>query len=290
MILVNEIADYHYIIEFYWMTKLGLTTNEMRVYALIYSYSQDGQGSYYGAISYIQERLSIKARSTVFEILKSLIKKNLIEKNETYLNNQKMIQYKVIPNEFMYSEIEHPVRKPDSPSLTIEQEGVRKTDGSGTKIGHNNISDIKGFISKPISKDVADKRNRNDKKDKDIYSPLSSDNSIHENEVVKNHIFTRYLINDKYLTQLDKREFFKYDRLFQKMTENEGWTHNDIKIMVQYFLYHYHERMKVKTYSMPDGSMRESTPTVNEKIENKYAYFVASIKEGKKAISNQNLG
>lgn len=288
MILVNEIADYHYIIEFYWMTKLGLTTNEMRVYALIYYYSQDGQGSYYGAISYIQERLSIKARSTVFEILKSLIKKNLIEKNETYLNKQKMIQYRVILKEFMYSEIEHPVRKSDSPGLTIEQEGVRKSDGSGTEIGPNNISNTKGFISNPISKDVADKRNIIDKRDKDIYPPLSSNDSINENEVAKNHIFTRYLINDKYLTQLDKREFFKYDRLFQKMTEKEGWTHNDIKIMVQYFLYHYHERLKVKTYTMPDGSIKESIPTVSEKIENKYAYFVASIKEGKKAFNKQN--
>ena len=285
---MNEIGDNHYILEFYWMTKLGLTTNELRVYALIYSYSQDGQGSYYGSIGYIQERLSIKARSTVFEVLKNLVKKNLIEKNETYLNNQRMIQYKVIPNQYMYGEIEHPVRKSDSPSLTIEQEGVRKTDGSGTKIGHNNISYNKGFISKPISKDVTDRRNRNDKKDKDIYSSLCSDNSIDFNEIGKNHVFTRYLINDKYLTIMDKREFFKYDRLFQKMTEKEGWTHQDIKIMVQYFLYHYHERMKVKIYTMPDGSIRESTPTVNEKIENKYAYFVASIKEGKKAFNKQN--
>ncbi len=284
---MNDIADFHYIIEFYWMTKLGLTTNEMRVYALIYSYSQDGQGSYYGAISYIQERLSIKARSTVFEILKSLIKKNLIEKNETYLSNQKMIQYKVIPNEFMYSEIEHPVRKSDSPSMTIEQEGVRKSDGSGTKIGHNSISNTKGVIFNSISKDVVDKRNRNDKRDKDIYSPLSPDHSIDFNEIGKNHVFTRYLINDKYLTLMDKREFFKYDRLFQKMTEKEGWTHQDVKIMVQYFLYHYHERMKIKTYTMFDGSIKESVPTVNEKIENKYAYFVASIKEGKKALNKQ---
>ena len=72
------------------------------------------------------------------------------------------------------------------------------------------------------------------------------------------------------------------------MLENEGWTHNDIKIMVQYFLFHYHERLKVKTYTMPDGSIRESVPTVNEKIENKYAYFVASIKEGKKAFNKLN--
>ena len=77
---MNEIGDNHYILEFYWMTKLGLTTNELRVYSLIYSYSQDGQGSYYGSIGYIQERLSIKARSTVFEVLKNLVKKNLIEK------------------------------------------------------------------------------------------------------------------------------------------------------------------------------------------------------------------
>ena len=72
------------------------------------------------------------------------------------------------------------------------------------------------------------------------------------------------------------------------MLENEGWTHNDIKIMVQYFLYNYRERLKVKTYTMSDGSIKESTSTVSEKIENKYAYFVASIREGKKAFIKQN--
>jgi predicted transcriptional regulator len=285
---MNEIGDNHYILEFYWMTKLGLTTNELRVYALIYSYSQDGQGSYYGSIGYIQERLSIKARSTVFEVLKNLVKKNLIEKNETYLNNQRMIQYKVIPNQYMYGEIEHPIRKSDTPSLNNEPEGIRKSDGGGMKIGHNNISYTKGFISNTISKDEVDKRNRNDKKDKNIYTPLSQDNSFDFNEIGKNHIFTRYLIHDKYLTLMDQREYFKYDRLFQKMMEQEGWTHSDIKIMVQYFLYHYHERMKVKIYQMSDGSIKESKPTVSEKIENKYAYFVAAIKEGKKALNKQN--
>jgi hypothetical protein len=58
--------------------------------------------------------------------------------------------------------------------------------------------------------------------------------------------------------------------------------------MVEYFLYRYHERLKVKTYQMPDGSVRKSIPMVSEKVENENAYLVAFIKESKKAFNKQN--
>jgi len=285
---MNDIADNHYIIEFFWMTKLGLTPNELRVYALIYSYSQDGQGSYYGAISYIQKRLSIKARSTVFQILKSLKEKKLIERKESMFNNLKSIEYTASPNSYANIEIEPPVRKSDGVSMITEPDAVQKSDTRGTKIGPNNISNTKGFISKGKSKDLIDKKDKTNIRDKDVNTPEYSDNSFDFKEFGKNHIFTRYLIYEKYLTQADKREYFRYDRLFNKMTEDEGWEFKHIKSMVQYFIYHYHDRLKVKTSVFPDGTVYQTTPTANEKIDNKYAYFVASIKDGKKAMNKQN--
>lgn len=94
-----------------------------------------------------------------------------------------MIQNKVIPNQYLYSEIKHPIRKLDTPSLIIKPEGVQKSDRGGMEIVPNNISHTKGFISKY----AGDKRNISDKRDKDIYSPISYDNSFDFNEIGKNH-------------------------------------------------------------------------------------------------------
>lgn len=46
---------------------------------------------------------------------------------------------------------------------------------------------------------------------------------------------------------------------------------------------------KVKTYQAPDGSIRKTIPTVSEKSEISMLIFVASIKEGKKALNKQSI-
>jgi hypothetical protein len=69
------------------------------------------------------------------------------------------------------------------------------------------------------------------------------------------------------------------------MMEDEGWEFNHIKTMVQYFIYYYHGRQKVKTTVFSDGTVYKTTPSANEKIDNKYAYFVTSIYEWKKAMN-----
>ena len=87
----QEISDHHFLIEFYWMTKLGLKGNELRMYALIYSYSQDNQGTLFASIDYIKRRLSLKSRTSVFEIINKLIDMNLVKKIERYEGNIRLI-------------------------------------------------------------------------------------------------------------------------------------------------------------------------------------------------------
>lgn len=65
-----------------WMiNKLKLSWNKLLLYAIIYWYSQDGESSYKGSLSYIQKALNL-SRPTVISLLKGLVSEWLIEKME----------------------------------------------------------------------------------------------------------------------------------------------------------------------------------------------------------------
>lgn len=75
--------DENYIIIQGWMiSKLELKGNELLIYAIIYGFSQDGESTFYGSISFIEKMLNI-SRKTVIETLKSLIEKQYVERVET---------------------------------------------------------------------------------------------------------------------------------------------------------------------------------------------------------------
>lgn len=59
--------------------KLDLTPNEKLILALVFSYSQEDQGCYYGSLSETSERLNISRRN-VIECLKRLADKGYLEK------------------------------------------------------------------------------------------------------------------------------------------------------------------------------------------------------------------
>ena len=43
------------VIQDFMLTDLGLTGNDLLVYALVYGYSQDGESEYYGSLSHNSE-------------------------------------------------------------------------------------------------------------------------------------------------------------------------------------------------------------------------------------------
>lgn len=76
----------NYITIFGWMTnELGLSGNELNIFALIYGFSQDGESWFQGNRRYIAETLNI-TRPTVDRALISLQEKGLIIK-QAYTNN-----------------------------------------------------------------------------------------------------------------------------------------------------------------------------------------------------------
>jgi len=53
-------------------------------------------------------------------------------------------------------------------------------------------------------------------------------------------------------------------------------------------IYHYHDRLRVRTIVFQDATVYESKPSEMRKNDNKYAYFKASIKGDKKACNKKN--
>lgn len=86
-------ADNYYVIQGFMITKLGLKGNELCAFAIIYGFSQAGEGEFKGSIPYIAEWLSVDERS-VYRIIKSLIEKKLIIKDTPSINGKECNRYK----------------------------------------------------------------------------------------------------------------------------------------------------------------------------------------------------
>ena len=85
-----------YIVIMSWMmTKLGLSGNELLCYAMIYGYSQSGQGGYFGSLSHTAEALNISKRSAV-NILQKLVDKGYLKKGNFSLDGVERCMYRAV--------------------------------------------------------------------------------------------------------------------------------------------------------------------------------------------------
>lgn len=90
----NKIKRENFIVLQGWMiTDLHLKGNELIVYAIIYGFSQDGGQYFSGSLQYLASWTN-STRQGVLSCLKSLLKKGLIEKKETIINNVKFCEYR----------------------------------------------------------------------------------------------------------------------------------------------------------------------------------------------------
>ena len=76
------------------MRELGLKGNELLVYAVIYGYSANGEGCYYGSISYLAELVGVHY-NTAQGILKDLTKRGFLCKEEHIISGVKFCHYQV---------------------------------------------------------------------------------------------------------------------------------------------------------------------------------------------------
>lgn len=81
-----------------WMVnEIGLSGNELLLYAIIYGFSQDENNVFNLSLSYTTKWLNV-SKPTVIGILKKLIEKKLIEKTEKTENGVKCCSYRVVNN------------------------------------------------------------------------------------------------------------------------------------------------------------------------------------------------
>jgi DNA-binding Lrp family transcriptional regulator len=79
-----------------WMiNELGLKSNELISYAIIYGFSQDGNSEFTGSINYICKSLKC-SRPTAINTLRNLTEKGLVIKTEFTVNNVNFNKYKII--------------------------------------------------------------------------------------------------------------------------------------------------------------------------------------------------
>lgn len=110
-----------------WMVNdLKLKGNELMIYAIIYGFCQEENQVFYGSLNCIAKWIS-SSKQTVIKCLKSLTDKNLIEKNEKFINNVKFCEYR--PKKF---------NRGSQKSLIGV---VKKIDQGSQKTRHNNIED-----------------------------------------------------------------------------------------------------------------------------------------------------
>ena len=76
----------------------SLEGKEADVFAVIQGFSQEGQGCFYGSLSKLSSFCGIKSKTTTKNILKSLVEKGALIKDEELRNGVKFCSYTINPN------------------------------------------------------------------------------------------------------------------------------------------------------------------------------------------------
>jgi DNA-binding MarR family transcriptional regulator len=89
----NKVLNENYITIQGWMiNELQLKGNELMIYAIIYGFSQLENQRFTGSLKYLAD-LTNSTKQGVIKCLKSLIKKNLIVKEDKIVNGVKFCEY-----------------------------------------------------------------------------------------------------------------------------------------------------------------------------------------------------
>lgn len=75
------------------MVQLGLRGTELNLYAVLYGYSQKGDGCYYGTRSELMNRCGVSSLRTIDAAIDSLIKKGLLSKISVIKEGHEVVAY-----------------------------------------------------------------------------------------------------------------------------------------------------------------------------------------------------
>ena len=87
--------DNYYQISGWMINKLHLKGITLKVYAIIYGFSQDGESEYTGGLQYLCDFTGGTSKPTIIKALKELTEKQYIIRREEIINNVQFNRYKV---------------------------------------------------------------------------------------------------------------------------------------------------------------------------------------------------
>ena len=121
-----------------WMvSKLGLSSNDLLTYALIYGFCQDGESEFTGSINYITKWLNC-SRPTAIKTLKNLTDKELLFKSVITMNGVSFNRYKV--NLEVVKKLNYPSNNDDLGSKETLLGVVKKLNGGSKETLPNNTN------------------------------------------------------------------------------------------------------------------------------------------------------
>ena len=82
-----------YVVQGWMVSDLGLKGNELAVYAIIYGFSQADGEWFSGSLNYLTDWTNLSKQS-IINVLKSLVKNDLIEKREQIIHGVKFCSYR----------------------------------------------------------------------------------------------------------------------------------------------------------------------------------------------------
>lgn len=85
----------YYVVQAWMATRLNLKGIEKEIYAIIYSFTQNGEGVFDGSLTYLSELTGASTR-TVMRSLDKLVERGLLEKQAKTINGVKLCEYKAL--------------------------------------------------------------------------------------------------------------------------------------------------------------------------------------------------
>lgn len=141
----SKVRDDNYFVVSGWMVnRLELKGTALHLFAIIYGFSQDGEGSFSGSLQYLSD-FTNATKKTVINALKELTEKGYVAKTENSINGVRFCTYRTTPL----------VKKLHRGGEEITLGVVKKLHQGGEEITPNNKDNNKSIISKDIE-DVID--------------------------------------------------------------------------------------------------------------------------------------
>lgn len=142
----SKIRDDNFFLVSGWMlNRLNLKGTALHVFAIIYGFSQDGEGSFTGSLQYLMD-FTNSSKNTVLKALKDLVEQRYIVKLENTINGVRFCTYKTAPG----------VQNLHRGGAETEPGVVQKLHRGGAETEPNNKDNNKSLISKEIVNEIVD--------------------------------------------------------------------------------------------------------------------------------------